>query len=969
MKPTALMLSLAAAFAALVACTVDQAAAADSLDVTEAELQALASVLALDAHQLATPSLGVERLRDGREIRTIKAIDRSSGQIVGRSFHAGVPIDPDIARHEANLRWRFAHGAMTPAMVEHLKTLRADERVVVDLWYAFTPSDDAGGTYSSIGTAAQTSNVGDVSQPFTDNDKALNEATPLPPALSEQVARIADQTANVPIEQSMPVAQKQTDPALHTAALAARDAAAVAAVASMEAGNQSRIAALQMSMVPVRSAIVQKLTRSGIDVIYASDIVPSVIVELTRAQLEIAARWPETALVDPEGRDAGPSLDVARVAHNAAPQDAVGYNGDGVTVAVVEGGRVYAQNPFLSVAQIRDTGLAEATHSTGVAGVVASNHLTHRGMAPNATVISANGAYGTSGSLEAATDWAAARAQVLNHSWGFKNDATSGFNAFDRRLDHIGRYAYRLNVHAAGNFGATGCAQADPTIVYGTESPGRGYNTLTVGGFDDRGSIAWSDDLRYRCSATGWATGDGAGGAHEKPEIAASAVAIRSLGHTTSSTSPLSGDWTGTSFAAPAVSGIAANLIEANAQLAGSPVAARALLLVGALHQPASAERSVSATASTYATENGPWWFLGVDGTSFPRSYQVYATKGQQVRFAINWLSNVALDNGTYSNDRLPADLDLRAYRSNGTQVSASLSYNNPFELVDFVAPESDTYEFRVSQFGAWTGSAVPFAAAAWTDGRILKRGTWWTFDSGPGRQGAFYDVRPNDDYPFQTAFWRGVSLRSPNSADYDLELYDSSWFRAPTSATTAFNRTRLTASTGGAGAVDYIMIDGNHWPSANREYYRVFNFSGSGGYSVNAADFVSIGANSQGVFGPYTMDGNTSLFVVEMQFEFDSVRRIKLIPDNSRGNPADLALAMYRSDSANNSTWAQPRASAVATADALGYGGSEQMRYRHAGPTDYLGLAVVNKTPGTAAQFHVQITPSSLFYANFESD
>lgn len=967
MKPTSLSLCLAAAFGALVASAMDDAGAASPLRVTDEDLRILASALAVDAQELSTPSLGVERLRDGREIRTIKAIERNSGEVVGQSFHAGVPIDVDAARHEANMLWRFTYGAMTPAMLERLRTLRSDERIVVDLWYAFTPHDDVGAVHASVGTVSPTSNLADTLETSGDNDKFSNEAQPLRADLAEQVTRIAAAAGDAIVEQATPDAPKHDDPAQYARLLAERDAAAIAAVAAVEAGNQDRITGLQMSMAPVRSAMMKKLTISGIDVIYASDIVPSIIVELTRAQLEIAARWPEVALVDPEGRDAGPSLDVARTAHNATPQDAVGYNGDGVTVAVVEGGRVYAQNPFLTVSQIRDTGLAEAMHSTGVAGVVASTNATHRGMAPNATVISANGAYGTAGSLEAATDWAAARAQVMNHSWGFKNDATTGFNAFDRRLDHIGRYSYRLNVHAAGNNGATNCGQANPNIVYGTESPGRGYNTLAVGGFDDLGTIAWSDDLRYDCSATGWATGDSAGGAHEKPEIAAAAVSITSLAHTTSSTSPLSGGWTGTSFAAPAVSGIAANLIEANAQLAGSPVAARALLLVGALHQPAGAERSVSATASTYATENGPWWFLGVDGASFPRSYQVYATKGQHVRFAINWLSNVALDNGTYSNDRLPADLDLRAYRSNGTQVAFSISYNNPFELVDFVAPESDTYEFRVSQFGTWTGSAVPFAAAAWTDGRILKRGTWWTFDSGPGRLGAFYDVRPNDDYPFQTAFWRGVSLRSPNSADYDLELYDSSWFRTPTSATTSSNRTRLAASAGGAGAVDYIMIDGNHWPAGNREYYRVLNYSGSGSYSVNAADFVSIGANALGVFGPYVMDPNTSLFVVEMQFAFDTVRRVKLIPDNSRGNPADLALAMYRSDAANSVTWAQPRASAVASADALGYGGSELMRYRHTGPTDYLGLAVVNKTPGTSAQFYVEISPSALFYANFE--
>ena len=105
------------------------------------------------------------------------------------------------------------------------------------------------------------------------------------------------------------------------------------------------------------------------------------------------------------------------------------------------------------------------------------------------------------------------------------------------------------------------------------------------------------------------------------------------------------------------------------------------------------------------------------------------------------------------------------------------------------------------------------------------------------------------------------------------------------------------------------------------------------------------------------------------MQFDFASERRITLIPVNGRGNPADFALAMFRSNAADAATWAQPRNAAVASADVQSGGGIEQLRYRHVGGSDYLGLAVVNKTPGTSAQFYVQVTPSSLFSSSFDPD
>jgi hypothetical protein len=77
--------------------------------------------------------------------------------------------------------------------------------------------------------------------------------------------------------------------------------------------------------------------------------------------------------------------------------------------------------------------------------------------------------------------------------------------------------------------------------------------------------------------------------------------------------------------------------MEADSQLAGSPVAVRALTMVGALRS-AGDRPTVDGTASIYATEVGPWWFQGVDGSSFPKTYEVYANAGQRVRFA-SWMT------------------------------------------------------------------------------------------------------------------------------------------------------------------------------------------------------------------------------------------------------------------------------------------------------------------------------------------
>ena len=139
--------------------------------------------------------------------------------------------------------------------------------------------------------------------------------------------------------------------------------------------------------------------------------------------------------------------------------------------------------------------------------------------------------------------------------------------------------------------------------------------------------------------------------------------------------------------------------------------------------------------------------------------------------------------------------------------------------------------------------------------------------------------------------------------------------------------------------------------------------------FSIVAADGAYYSSGSGGLYGPYTLDANTSLFVADMGFEANSERRITLVPAGGAGS-ADMALALYRSNGADSATWAQGRSQYVASGDAAGAGGGETIRYRFdASSSDFLGLAVYNKTQGTTPTFYLQVTPSAIFTDGFDGD
>ena len=257
-------------------------------------------------------------------------------------------------------------------------------------------------------------------------------------------------------------------------------------------------------------------------------------------------------------------------------------------------------------------------HPTWVAGAIASQNWTWRGVAPGAGIVTAGTGDSTPGlstdrAIIAAADWAMSperrRRRHRQHQLRPGHRHRRGRGAPLLRLRRLGgRPAGR---RGSGNFSTFG--------NWNVVSPGTGYNVLTVGGVNDRNTggtrrrhpvvrIERSELPRPR--RTSW----NPHGDYNKPNLSAPAVSVRTANGTI-------GD--GTSVASPIVAGIAAQLIARAPTLATWPEATRAILMAGAvrrtpmpgggLSRDHEGVGTASARWSNRVLDKGPYggWMLG----------------------------------------------------------------------------------------------------------------------------------------------------------------------------------------------------------------------------------------------------------------------------------------------------------------------------------------------------------------------
>ena len=485
------------------------------------------------------------------------------------------------------------------------------------------------------------------------------------------------------------------------------DAARAGAYASVQKAFEARVEAL------------------GGAVAYASTSAPLVFVDLPAGS--VAALAGEKG-VESLGLEQAwqPSMATARATVDGDWTSGAGDQGNGVRVGVVEYHNVRTGGDLTGrvVASHSTSGaLAYAggfDHPTWVAGAIASRNGTWPGVAPGALIVSSgtggwNPSVSTDRAIVAAADWAIAAsggdADIVNTS--LIQDTATGAEEARRYFDAIAYEGGRLPISAAGNY--------SNGIGWRIGSPGTGWNVLTIGGTDDRGTAGRGDDrIWYVPGSNGSNFLDPAGtswnahGDFNKPNLSAPAVGVRTANGLTAS---------GTSVATPIVAGIAAQLIARSPSLAAWPEATRAILMAGAVHRTRMPDGSINVDHEGAGSASALWSnrIIGQsDGANGGMTFgsmqagqrptvNIAVTGGQRVRVALSWSSHTSGPSLGKANV-LTADLDLRVVLPNAA-TTGSWTFDNANEWVEFTAPSSGTARIEVvtDRFNA---ASEPFGLA-----------------------------------------------------------------------------------------------------------------------------------------------------------------------------------------------------------------------------------------------------------------
>lgn len=608
----------------------------------------------------------------GRTFQAVTVLDLGSGHFyqVLVDLNSGQVEERAAVEEVEAQRYRAEYGKLQPALYERLQTMRDEEMVHVTLWV-----------------------VVPVGQSLAERQAAI---------FAELAARYPE--AQAAIEQGgkpMDV----SDPAL------------------AERIYQEYVQRLNAETAARIRPLVEVLEAQGFAV-ETSPGLPAVTATLPKRIIQMLVEREDVgAIYLSEGGERRLLLNSA-VQTNLAPVVWTrGYDGTGVDIAILEDDNVDftsnsvecpagTNNCFQHPGATHWAMNGEGSHASLVASAAASNHPTYRGMAPGATVMSA-GIQGPARQDDIdALIWAFDQgAEVVNASYGWCPGNTQ-MDVIDRAFDHQARARFRLLVAAAGN--------NDVLCPFDyVDSPAKGWNVLSVGAYDDHNDSNWSNDTMPNWSA--WVNPASSHGDHEKPEVVAPGVSITGIEMDSNLRTE-----DGTSFAAPQVAGLAALLIQRNWSLNTWPEASRAIIMASATHNidgptgiPSGQDLRDgagginAALADTVAqTRNfsdidpctvSCWWGISINNTGFPVGSYLYryftANKGDFIRITIAWWSNA--DCATINNcnfDRLDTDLHLGARDPNGQWVPGawSASWDNNYELVEFVAPQTGTYRIAV---------------------------------------------------------------------------------------------------------------------------------------------------------------------------------------------------------------------------------------------------------------------------------
>jgi hypothetical protein len=489
----------------------------------------------------------------------------------------------------------------------------------------------------------------------------------------------------------------------------------VASLAQIQAAHDRRREQMAEMMERVQSPVIADLVARGEQVGFASSLAPILSAELTPEAIRALQKRPDVLVIDLD-LPVTPLIEEGTEAIRAREVWSDGLEGDsGTTVAVVESGTVYPSSAYLSVDAYYDTSpcsYAECTsqhdHATGVAAVIAKSDVSGewKGVAPGVRLINGNaGKNATVNDILDATDWAVLTqgANVINMSWGAADPAPPyEVCLIDAYYDYLVRHGRVTVVVASGNAGDDpGCDDTKDGQIY---SPARGFNVVSVGAFYDVESPGWNDDEMYECSS--FLDPISTHGDRQEPDVVAPGYSIHTLAWSDADQIP-----SGTSFAAPFVSGQVALLMQRDDSLKLFPETVRAVIMASAINNIEGESRlserdgagGIDLHMADEVLESNWYTSLYLPPASFDAGdnydLTVPVQAGERVKAVIAWNSNPAAD---YSTDPLDADLDLYILDPDDALLLGdgqySESFDNSFEIVEFDAAKTGDYTLRINK-------------------------------------------------------------------------------------------------------------------------------------------------------------------------------------------------------------------------------------------------------------------------------